>query len=280
MARPLRLEFDGALYHLTARGDRGEQIYVDDNDRQEFLRLLGKVCLRFDWAVYAYCLMSNHYHIVAETRTGNLAKGMRQLNGVYTQYHNRRHGRVGHVFQGRYKAMLVQKETYLLEVCRYVVLNPVRAGMVADPADWLWSSYRAMVGRERSPAWLDVDWVLGQFGRRPTQAVERYTQFVRTTSKIGKPWEHVRHQVLLGDEEFISRFKKGAKTGSPQEVPRSQRRALAQTLEDFRKSADQRDEAMAQAYFSGAYTMKEIGEFFGVHYMTVSRAVRKFENAG
>src|SRR6266550_1709297 len=116
MARPLRIEFPGALYHVTARGDRREDIYLDDKDHSQFLTLLGEVCHRFNWIVHAYCLMTNHYHLVIETPDGNLAKGMRQLNGVYTQNFNRRHGRIGHVFQGRYKAILVQKETYLLEL--------------------------------------------------------------------------------------------------------------------------------------------------------------------
>ncbi len=279
MARPLRLEFPGALYHLTARGDRGEDIFLDDADRQEFLRLVGQVCQRFDWVVYAYCLMSNHYHLVAETRTGNLSRGMRQLNGVYTQYHNRRHERVGHVFQGRYKAILVQKEAHLLEVSRYVVLNPVRAGMVSEACEWPWSSYRAVACRVRSPRWLDVDWLLRHFDRRPGSAAERYAEFVSQGSGSDRPWGQVRHQTVLGDDEFVSRLEDQTLKESLEEIPRSQRKALALPLDAYRKSANQRDEAMAQAYLSGAYSMKEIGEFFGVHYMTVSRAVRKFEDA-
>src|SRR5512142_907392 len=130
MARPLRLEFAGALYHVTSRGDGQEDVFTSDNDRAVFLDVLGQVCERFNWTVHAYCLMGNHYHLVLETPDGNLAKGMRQLNGVYTQRFNRQHKRVGHVFQGRYKAILEQKESYLLELARYVVLNPVRARMV------------------------------------------------------------------------------------------------------------------------------------------------------
>ena len=132
MARPLRIEFAGALYHVTSRGDRREDIYLDDGDRQLFLEVLEAVCERFNWEVHAYCLMSNHYHLLVETPDGNLSRGMRHLNGVYTQRFNRRHKKVGHVFQGRYKAILVQKENYLLELSRYIVLNPVRAGMVRE----------------------------------------------------------------------------------------------------------------------------------------------------
>ena len=155
MSRPLRLEFPDALYHLTSRGDRREWIYEDDEDRQLWLQVLEECCERFDWQVLAYCLMSNHYHLLARTRLGNLSQGMRHLNGVYTQRSNRRYGRSGHVFQGRFKAVLVDEEAYLLEVARYVVLNPVRAGMVAEVGQWPWSSYAATVGLSEAPPWLD-----------------------------------------------------------------------------------------------------------------------------
>ncbi len=150
MARPIRIEFEGALYHVTSRGDRREAIYEDDGDRARFLELLGEVAGGFNWVVHAYCLMSNHYHLLIETPDGNLSKGMRQLNGVFTQYSNRRHRRTGHLFQGRYKAILVDADRYLLELARLVVLNPVRAGMVADAGDWPWSSNGAMVGAQAS----------------------------------------------------------------------------------------------------------------------------------
>ena len=161
MARPLRIELAGGLYHVTSRGDRREAIYLDDRDRRQWLILLGQVCERFNWACHGYCLMSNHYHMVVETIEGNLSQGMRQLNGVYTQYFNRRHRRVGHVYQGRYKAILVEKDRYLLELTRYVVLNPVRAGMVKHAGAWPWSSYRAMTGQATCPSWLQANWCSG-----------------------------------------------------------------------------------------------------------------------
>ncbi|MCI0667839.1 MAG: transposase [Methylococcaceae bacterium] len=143
MARPLRLEHAGALYHVTARGERREDIFFETEDRSAFLSIPGEVCGRFNRVVHACCQMTNHYHLLVETVDGNLWRGMRQLNGVYTQRFNRRHRLVGHLLQGRYKAILVQKDGYLLESTRYVVLNPVRAGMVGDPAEWPSSSYRA-----------------------------------------------------------------------------------------------------------------------------------------
>jgi putative transposase len=136
MARPLRIEFPGALYHVTSRGNGRADIFLDDGDRQLFLNVLATVCHRLHWLCYAYCLMTNHYHLVIETPDGNLAKGMRQLNGVYTQRFNRRHDHVGHILQGRYKAILVERDAYLLELARYVVLNPVRARMVEAPEHW------------------------------------------------------------------------------------------------------------------------------------------------
>jgi len=151
MARPLRVELSGGLYHVTSRGDRREDIYSSEADREAWLALFAKVCTRFNWIGHAYCLMTNHYHMAIETTEGNLANGMRQLNGVYTQWVNLAHRRVGHVFQGRYKAIPVEKVRYLLELSRYVVLKPVRADMVSDVGDWLWSSYPAMIGQAPSP---------------------------------------------------------------------------------------------------------------------------------
>src|SRR5690625_673373 len=179
MARPLRIEFDGALYHVTTRGDRREAIYEDNKDREDFLEVLAEVVERFNWLCHAYCLMGNHYHLVVETPDGNLSRGMRQLNGVYTQATNRRHRRSGHLFQGRFKAILVDKESYVLELTRYVVLNPVRAAMVKSPGDYPWSSYRAMVGEAEAPGWLATDGLLALFGKRRAESRRRYRRFVR-----------------------------------------------------------------------------------------------------
>jgi REP element-mobilizing transposase RayT len=139
MARPLRIEYPGAVYHITSRGNAYQDVFLDDADRERFLEVLKQTVDRFNWLCHAYCLMMNHYHLLIETVDPTLSRGMRQLNGVYTQAFNRRHERVGHLFQGRYKAILVEKETYLLELSRYIVLNPVRAKMVKKPEEWEWS---------------------------------------------------------------------------------------------------------------------------------------------
>ena len=143
MARPLRIEHPGAVYHVTSRGNAREDIFISDTDRLKFLEILGNTVEKYNWLCHAFCLLDNHYHLIIETPDPNLSLGMRQLNGVYTQSFNRIHQRVGHVFQGRYKAILVEKGNHLLELCRYVVLNPVRAGMVSKPGDWKWSSLKA-----------------------------------------------------------------------------------------------------------------------------------------
>ncbi len=153
MARPLRLEFSGALYHITSRGNRREAIYEQDIDSENYLTILSEVCKQYNWVCYAYCLMDNHYHLLVETPEGNLSKGMRQLNGRYTQAFNREYGRVGHVFQGRYKAILIDKESYLLELSRYIVLNPVRAEMIHLAIELPWSSYRETIGEKVKSEW-------------------------------------------------------------------------------------------------------------------------------
>jgi len=172
------------VYHVTARGNAREPIFFDDEDRQSFLTILGSVVNRFNWLCHAYCLMGNHYHLLIETPDGNLSRGMRQLNGVYTQKVNRRYSRVGHLFQGRFKSILVDKGSYLLELARYVVLNPVRAKLVKDPKDWEWSSYRATVGMTTIPKFLSPDWILSQFGSQREEAQAAYRHFV--AEGIGK----------------------------------------------------------------------------------------------
>ncbi len=271
------MEYAGALYHVTSRRERREDIYFDDDDRIAWLKILDGVCGRFNWVVHAYCQMTNHYHLLVETVDGNLSRGMRQLNGQYTQRFNRRHGMVGHLFQGRYKAIVVQKETYLLELTRYVVLNPIRARIVRRLENWPWSSYRAVAGLDESPQWLDTDWLLSQFGKRRKKAIERHRNFILDGRKVSSPLKDVRHQLLLGDDAFVERHRTKTKPEELQEVSKAHRRSLALSLEEYQQRYGRQQEAMARAYLSGAYTMREIGEYFGVHYMTVSRAVRWFE---
>lgn len=279
MARPLRIELAGGLYHVTSRGDRREDIYLSEADRLAWLDIFAQVCKRFNWVCHAWCQMTNHYHLVLETVEGNLALGMRQLNGVYTQTINRNHRRVGHVFQGRYKAILVEKDRYLLELSRYVVLNPVRAGMVREAAAWPWSSYSAMVGTDAAPPWLQTDWILGQFSPRRDRAIKKYIDFVRAGVGLPSLWSQLHGQIYLGGERFLKRMQELADKAAIGEIPRAQRRPVAKPLSDYRKLADV-SKAMVAAYATGDYTMQEIADCFEVHYATVSRAVKRSEGRG
>lgn len=277
MARPLRIEYPGAYYHITARGNRREDIFLNDADRVNWLELFGKVCKRFNWVCHGYCLMTNHYHLIVETVDGGLSTGMRQLNGVYTQTFNRIHDSVGHLFQGRYKSILVDKDSYLLELNRYVVLNPVRAGLVVDPGDWRWSSYSTVVGKVSSPVWLNSSLILAFFHPGEQQAQMRYQNFVRDGIGSESPLKKISHQTFLGDDDFIAAHQAMYDhDGDIDEIPQSHRRSARKPLSYFAETADEPKEAMAKAYLSGHYTMKQIGLFFGVHYATVSRAVKKF----
>lgn len=279
MARPLRLELAGGLYHVTSRGDRREDIFLDDADRMAWLKIFSQTCKRFNWVCHAWCLMDNHYHIVVETIEGNLAQGMRQLNGVYTQTFNRTHKRVGHVFQGRYKAIIVEKDGYLLELARYVVLNPLRAGMVKDIADWQWSSYAAMLGTQPAPEWLQTDWILGQFSPQHRRAINLYIDFVRAGVGLPSVWKQLSGQVFLGTDRFLKRMQAMSDKTAIGEIPRVQRRPVAKPLDYYQSKHRDTKTAMATAYATGDYTLQAIADHFGVHYATVSRAVKKSEEA-
>ncbi len=275
MARPLRLEFSGALYHITSRGNRQSAIYESDEDREDFLLVLADVCKTYNWSCYAYCLMDNHYHLLIETPDANLAKGMRQLNGRYTQNVNRAHQRVGHVFQGRYQSILVDKARYLLELSRYIVLNPVRANRVRSVNDWPWSSYPATVGEQASLGWLNTRRLLAGFGRTKLKAIEAYKQFVDEGKDQPSPWGDIKNQVFLGDEKFVSSMQSKINGDEElSEIPASQRRPLPKALSYYAENYKVRNEAIVAAYGSGGYSLKEVGKYFGLHYSTVSGIVR------
>jgi REP element-mobilizing transposase RayT len=281
MARPLRIEYAGAVYHVTSRGNARADIFTDSADRQTFLLLLESVINRFNWTCHAYCLMDNHYHLLIETPDGNLSMGMRHLNGVYTQSFNRRHKRVGHVFQGRFKAVIVEKERYLLELCRYVVLNPVRAGMVSAPQKWLWSSYHATAGNAKREPYLATDWILGQFGKAKSEARIKYKQFVKDGMAVKEaPWEKLKCQVILGSDIFIERVREflGGKEQIT-EIPRLQRTAGRTPLEVMfpageRPTKRERNPAIFEAHVKYGYTLKEIADHLGVHYTTISKVIK------
>lgn len=281
MSRPLRIGYPGALYHLSLRGNARGEIFLDDTDREIFLSVLGSVVDRFGWCIHAYCLMGNHYHLLAQTPQPNLSRGMRWLNGVYTQRFNRRHERVGHVFQGRFKAILVERDSYLLELARYIVLNPVRAGLAISPGCWRWSSYRATAGEQAAPLWLSVNWILDQFGNSKTPAQNHYRQFVAAGLDRASPWHNLRGQVLLGTEPFVQALTpRLAAVQDMKETPRSQRLAHRPALASLLPGAAghsraQRDAAIRDAHIRHAYTLAEIARHVGLHYATVSRIANR-----
>jgi len=287
MSRPLRIEFHGALYHVTSRGDRREPIYRDDEDRRIHLDVLAQAMDRFDAKVCAYCLMGNHYHLVVHTRQPNLSRLMRHLNGVYTQRFNQRHGVVGHLFQGRFKAILVDRDAYLLTLCRYVERNPLAAGLVADPGDWTWSSYRARTGRAEAPDWLDAELVQGLLLQRDAnnaadrrRAATLYARLVADES-VASPWQDgLRQQVFLGDETFVERMLTLATpaTKRAREVPRAQRKVRATVASYLALHAD-RNLAMMAAYRDGGLTMTVIAAECGLSVSRVSRVIATLEQA-
>jgi REP element-mobilizing transposase RayT len=276
MARPLRIEYPGAVYHVTSRGNARQDIVADDRDRAQFVTLLAHVIDRFGWLCHAYCLMDNHYHLLVETPQPNLSLGMRQLNGRYTQAFNRRHRRVGHLFQGRFTAILVEKEAHLLELCRYVVLNPVRAKLVTHPRHWAWSSYRGTAGELTGPVWLSTDWILAQFGKRRGEAQFRYRKFVAEGREGPRPWDQLQGQIYLGSDDFIAHHQPDRVM---REIPRRQTQAKRPPLREVfqRRSAEQR--LIYVAYRQYGYRLAEIAAHLGVHYATVSRRLKQAEEA-
>jgi REP element-mobilizing transposase RayT/DNA-directed RNA polymerase specialized sigma24 family protein len=285
MARPLRIEFPGAVYHVTSRGDRGEAIFVDDEDRLGLLELVSQALSRFDAQMLAYCLMGNHYHFVLHTRRANLSLLMRHINGVYTQAYNRRHNKVGHLFQGRFKAILVDRDAYLLEVCRYVELNPVRAGMKRKPQAWRWSSYRAHAGLEATPDWLDSDGLYSYLLGRPAQtaadrrrAADRYATLVADVPDMVLWDGALRQQIYLGDEHFVERMQALAdpRNSTDRDIPKVQRRKV-HSLKQWLETCESRDEAVYRAHTESGLSMTAIAREIGLSVSRVSRLISQAE---
>jgi len=288
MSRPLRVEFPGALYHLTARGNRRDDIFLSDDDRLRFLDLLGQEIEQQCWICYAYCLMDNHYHLLVETPEANLAKGMRRLNGRYTQSFNRKHKRIGHVFQGRYKSILVEKDAYLLELSRYIVLNPVRAGMVDTPEHFKWSSFQSAIGLTHAPDWLNSNALPAHFGS--TQA---YAKFVVDGINLASPWEVLQGQIWLGSESFRERMQQNVPRDGIENIPKTQlvpnrpdeKTALNYVAEYFGcKVSDLTSRTHRNGYLCAVYLLRrlvnlplaDVSVMFGISNSRVSQIQRGF----
>ncbi|MFM9882309.1 MAG: transposase [Burkholderiales bacterium] len=287
MARPLRIEFPGAIYHVTSRSDRREAIFEDDVDRRAFLEVVSQALERFDAVALAYCLMHDHYHFVLQTRRANLSQLMRQINGVYTQAYNRRHDKAGHLFRGRFKGILVDPARYLLEVCRYVDLNPIRARMVRASSNWPWSSYTSHVGSVPPPDWLDTAAVHGHLlGHPPVarsdarKAAERYAALVAAGKGVALWDQALSKQIFLGDQAFVARMQarfSPAKAGS-KEVRARQHRTGVKPLKHYLDRAANRDAGIRAALREGHYSLTAIAGAVGLSVSRVSRIVQGKEN--
>jgi REP element-mobilizing transposase RayT len=268
MARPPRIEFSGALYHVSARGRDGSRVFLEPEDARRFIDFLGQVCGRFDWAVYAYCLLPGQAQLVIETRRPTLTEGMRRLSGRYVQAFNRRHGRRGPLFQGRFKAVLVDREPYLRQVCCAVLNAPVVAGLADQARAWRWSSCGAVL-RRRTPDWLARDALLALFGAEPEAARAALADGLGGPAAAGDPWRARQAQIFLGSAGFIeAALAEGAKSRA--EAP--PRQPIAWFAGHYRD----RYEAMARAHLEGGYGQPDVARHFGVHYSTVSRAADRW----
>jgi len=258
-------------------------IFTDDRDRQCFLSVLSEVAERCRWLVYAYCLMPNHYHLLLEITDKNLSSGMRMLNGIYSQRFNKNHMRVGHLLQGRFKSIIVDKESYQLELCRYIVLNPVRAGIASTPEDWKWSSYRPMLGLAPRPGFLRIEPILALFSDSLIQARRLYARFVM--GGIGKepPWENLQGGAYLGDDGFVrqvgdllGRKRWHKEFVKPERFSDRPKLDVLLPHETPRPIDAKTIEAVCLARDTYAYSMKDIADFLCVHSSTLTKAIRRF----
>ena len=286
MARPLRLLFPGGIYHVTARGNDRRLIFEDDDDRTRFLIVLASIVARYHVLCHAYCLMGNHYHLLLETPEANLSPAMRQLNGVYTQRFNRRHERCGHLLQGRFGAQLVAGDAYFREVCRYIVLNPVHAGVISHPRQWRWSSFGATAGETAAPGFLTVDWIRELGGAKTRgRAVERYIAFIEAGIEEKETLlDWFRSKMPVGDEAYLTRLGEWHRGASASvEVPRAQRFAGRPTLSDLFSGVASKAERNARAVVAvcdHGYAIREVAEFLGRHYATISRVLTRAGSHG
>ncbi len=298
MPRPLRLQFPGAVYHLTSRGNAGRAIFADDRDRTCFLGLLAREVEQQRWRCHAYCLMDDHYHLLIETPEANLSRGMGRLNMAYAQGFNRRHGRAGHLFRGRYKAIVVERGSHLLELCRYLVLNPVRAGLVAAPEDWRWSSYRATAFAKGAPDWLTTRWILRRFDAEGTPTRRAYRRFVREGRAAASPWRDLRAGAYLGGAAFLRAMAERIGRESADQVAAAARRPERPGAEEIARAVARAAKAAPETvldrranqatYRVAVYLLRraanlpleEVAALAGVSPPRVSQIQRGIEDAG
>lgn len=263
MSRPLRTQACGALYHVTTRGVRRTTIYVDSNDYRVWLAIMGEAAARFQFVIHAYCLMPNHFHLALETPLGNIAAGMRYLNGKYFQYFNRKYRHLGYVSQSRYHSEIVGRQEYLLELVRYIVLNPVRAELAPTATSWEWSSHRALLGMVRAPEWLQVEWVLDQFGTGSRERhIDAYAEFVQQGLGLPHPLAPLRAAA------------KPAKRRRP-----AVQAAATEPIDQYFARFASPQEAALRAYLSSAYSLRAIAHHLHISPRTLMRWLRHLGKA-
>lgn len=291
MARPLRIEYPGAFYHITSRGNERKAVFKSKQDRVKFLEYLGSATERYGACIHVYCLMDNHYHLLMETPLGNLSQIMRHINGAYTTYFNVKRGRSGHLFQGRYKSILVDMDEYAKELSRYIHLNPVRANMVSVPGDFQWSSYNQYIGNQKAQKWLVRDFILGCFGQKYKTAQIQYHTFVSqlVDQEYNNPLDEVIGSVLLGSQDFANFIKDRYLTGLKQskDVPAVRafvKKVPIQGICDIVEEAMGNETKMARnikIFLCHKYTgqkLRTIGETFGIGDSAVSQVCKRFGN--
>jgi putative transposase len=287
MARPLRIVYPGAFYHVTSRGNEQKDVFKSQRDREKFLEYLESATERYGAVVHAYCLMSNHYHLLLETPGGNLSQIMRHINGAYTTYFNIKRKRSGHLFQGRYKAILVEFDEYAMELSRYIHLNPVRAGMVTRPEEYRWSSYINYIGQCTAPTWLKMETILDYFGKKNKEAMKKYRLFVEELlgKEYDSPFRNTFGCAVLGTDEFremvasqhlaekeVDRAVPGIRQFKTSPEPVDILKAVASVTGENEKLARQVGMYLCHKY-SGK-KLREIGELFGVGETAIAEARR------
>ncbi|MBI2472131.1 MAG: transposase [Planctomycetes bacterium] len=251
MARPLRIEYSGAYYHVINRGNAGENIFIDERDKEKFLEYLAKGVERFTTRIHTYCLMSNHYHLLLETPQANLSVAIQWLNVSYSVYFNKRHRRKGHLFQGRFKAVLLDANEYLILLSRYIHLNPVRAKMVTHPLEYSWSSYPVFTGKRRKPEWLITETILSYFGKEKKEATMNYKSYVEKVNMetLENPDKNMLGGFILGGAGFVDWVKDKflSKKNKEKEIPQLKKlkpkvaltTIIQSVCDEFRCSEDQ-----------------------------------------
>jgi putative transposase len=288
MARPLRITFPGAFYHVTSRGNERKAVFKSKRDREKFLEYLESATQRYDARIHAYCMMDTHYHLLVETPSGNLPQIMRHINGAYTTYFNIKRDRSGHLFQGRYQAILVDIDEYAKELSRYIHLNPVRAKIVETPENYYWSSYKFYIGKQRPPQWLYRDFIFGYFGKRVSTAAKKYQEFVNALAhqEYDSPLDEVVSSTLLGSADFIAFIKDNFLSAQKpdKELPALKELVKKASMQDIFEEVEgvfTEDKAMARKvkmYLCQRYTgtrLKKIGLHFGIGESGVSQACRR-----